>query len=247
MIALNRKATATFRRPAARWLVESNDGHVCHEAIGHRCQVKEGQAPSRRQPQGRYPDPPGVGKISGKGFLILVNAGQWCHIPRHRRRGWHVCPHGAAHPRSRLIVEKMAAGTLPRPHRGRGKISGKRFLILQQGHRLRSAILRSAPAAMTASQKAPVMGLSIMSWSRAFHIPIPLPDGRVLRTLRDAGEYIQELAREAHERPEWQMAAQMVLEAVEGKSLMFAEAAIRKAVDAGKPAPEPTPRRRGRR
>jgi len=86
-----------------------------------------------------------------------------------------------------------------------------------------------------------------MSWSRAFHIPIPLPDGRVLRTLRDAGEYIQELAREAHERPEWQMAAQMLLEAVEGKSLMFAEAAIRKAVNAGKPAPEPTPRRKGRR
>jgi hypothetical protein len=34
-----------------------------------------------------------------------------------------------------------------------------------------------------------------MSWSRAFHLPIPLPDGRVLRTLPDAGEYIQELPR----------------------------------------------------
>jgi hypothetical protein len=30
-------------------------------------------------------------------------------------------------------------------------------------------------------------GLSIMSWSRAFHVPIALPDGRMLRTLRDAG------------------------------------------------------------
>jgi len=40
-----------------------------------------------------------------------------------------------------------------------------------------------------------------MSWSRAFHIPISLPDGRVLRTLRDAGEYIQELPRATHERP----------------------------------------------
>jgi len=28
------------------------------------------------------------------------------------------------------------------------------------------------------------LGLSVMSWSRAFHIPIPLPDGRVLRSLR---------------------------------------------------------------
>ena len=86
----------------------------------------------------------------------------------------------------------------------------------------------------------------VMSWSRAFHIPIPLPDGRVLRTLRDAGEYIQELPKAIHQRPEWQIAAEMLLEAVEGKGpLMFAEIAMRKAVNAGKPAPEPTPRRRG--
>ena len=84
----------------------------------------------------------------------------------------------------------------------------------------------------------------LMSWSRAFHIPIPLPDGRVLRTLRDAGEYIQELPKAIHQRPEWQIVAERLLEAVEGKSLMFAEAAIRKAVNAGKPAPEPTPRRK---
>ena len=87
-----------------------------------------------------------------------------------------------------------------------------------------------------------------MSWSRAFHIPIPLPDGRVLRTLRDAGEYIQELPKAIHQRPEWQIAAEMLLEAVEGKGpLMFAEIAMRKAVNAGKPAPESTPRRKGRR
>jgi hypothetical protein len=86
----------------------------------------------------------------------------------------------------------------------------------------------------------------VMSCSRAFHILISLPDGRVLRTLRDAGEYIQELPREKHQRPEWQIAAEMLLEAVEGKGpLMFAEIAIRKAVNAGKPDPEPTPRRRG--
>jgi len=85
-----------------------------------------------------------------------------------------------------------------------------------------------------------------MSWSRAFHLPIHLPDGRVLRTLRDAGEYIQELPTATNKRPEWQIAAEMLLEAVEGKGpLMFAEIAMRKAVNAGKPAPEPTPRRRG--
>ena len=58
-----------------------------------------------------------------------------------------------------------------------------------------------------------------MSWSRAFHIPIPLPDGRVLRTLRDASEYIQGLPKAVHQRPEWQIAAEMLLEAVEGKDL----------------------------
>jgi hypothetical protein len=91
-------------------------------------------------------------------------------------------------------------------------------------------------------------GLSLMSWSRAFHVPITLPDGRMLRTLRDAGEYIQELPKAEHQRPEWQIAAEMLLEAVEGEGpLMFAEIAMRKAVNAGKPAPEPTPRRRGHR
>ena len=35
----------------------------------------------------------------------------------------------------------------------------------------------------------------VMSWSRAFHIPISLPDGRMLRTPREAGENIQELPR----------------------------------------------------
>jgi hypothetical protein len=75
-----------------------------------------------------------------------------------------------------------------------------------------------------------------------------LPDGRMLRTLRDAGEYIQELPRATHQRPEWKIAAEMLLEAVEGKGpLMFAEIAMHKAVNAGKPAPEPMPRRRGRR
>jgi hypothetical protein len=63
-----------------------------------------------------------------------------------------------------------------------------------------------------------------------------------------AGEYIQELPKAIHQRPEWQIAAEMLLEAVEGKGpLMFAEIAMRKAVNAGKPAPEPTPRRKRRR
>jgi hypothetical protein len=91
------------------------------------------------------------------------------------------------------------------------------------------------------------MGLEglVMSWSRAFHVPIPLPDGRMLRTLRYAGEYIQESESDTRTAG-WRAAAEMLIAAVEGSGpLMFAEIAVRKAVNAGKPAPEPTPRRRG--
>jgi len=87
-----------------------------------------------------------------------------------------------------------------------------------------------------------------MSWSRAFHVPITTPDGLMLRTLRDAGEYIQALPRAKLKQPEWEIAAEMLLAAVEGSGpLMFAEIALRKAVNLGKPAPEPTQRRKGRR
>ena len=55
-----------------------------------------------------------------------------------------------------------------------------------------------------------------MSWSRAFHVPITTPNGLMLRTLRDAGEYIRALPRAKHKQPEWQIAAEMLLEAVEG-------------------------------
>jgi hypothetical protein len=63
-----------------------------------------------------------------------------------------------------------------------------------------------------------------MPWSRAFHVPITTPDGLMLRTLRDAGEYMQALPRAKLKQPEWQIAAEMHAEK--------------------KPAPEPTPRRK---
>jgi hypothetical protein len=75
-----------------------------------------------------------------------------------------------------------------------------------------------------------------VSWSVRFHIPIALPDGRELVTLRDAGEYIQSLPKAKHERPEWLFAVEMLMAAVEERGpLMFAEIAVRKAVNAGKP------------
>jgi hypothetical protein len=40
-------------------------------------------------------------------------------------------------------------------------------------------------------------------WRRRFDGPIPLPDGGELRTLLDAGRYVDALPRSMHEREEW--------------------------------------------
>ena len=44
-------------------------------------------------------------------------------------------------------------------------------------------------------------------WKREFDEPIPLPRGRELVTLKDAGHYITKLPKAEHEAPEWQVAA----------------------------------------
>jgi hypothetical protein len=54
-------------------------------------------------------------------------------------------------------------------------------------------------------------------WSRRFDEPIPLPDGGELRTLLDAGRYVDALPRNMHEREEWQMVMEVLLSAVEGR------------------------------
>jgi hypothetical protein len=43
-------------------------------------------------------------------------------------------------------------------------------------------------------------------WKRSFDDPIPLPRGRSLVTLEDAGKYITKLPRAEHEAAEWQAA-----------------------------------------
>ncbi|MBV8917323.1 hypothetical protein [Bradyrhizobium sp.] len=54
-----------------------------------------------------------------------------------------------------------------------------------------------------------------MSWQQFFRDPIELTDGRVLRSLRDAGEFIQMLPKATHDRPEWRAAVQALLLVVE--------------------------------
>jgi hypothetical protein len=45
-----------------------------------------------------------------------------------------------------------------------------------------------------------------MSWSRRFDEPIPVPKGRRLVTLRDAGDYIAKLPKAKYLTAEWQAA-----------------------------------------
>jgi hypothetical protein len=54
-------------------------------------------------------------------------------------------------------------------------------------------------------------------WSRQFDEPIPLPDGGELRTLLDAGRYVDKLPRSMHEREEWQTVMEVLLSAIEGR------------------------------
>ena len=58
-----------------------------------------------------------------------VNAGQWCHIPRDRRRGWHA-RYGAAHSGSGLIVERRRLRDVSADPRGRAKFPQKALLFL---------------------------------------------------------------------------------------------------------------------
>ena len=85
-------------------------------------------------------------------------------------------------------------------------------------------------------------------WSRAFHDPITLPNGRVLKTLHDAEHYATALPKTEQERVEWQTAAEMLIMAAKGeRPLIFAEIGVRQALRIGGdvPAPPmPTPRRR---
>jgi hypothetical protein len=84
---------------------------------------------------------------------------------------------------------------------------------------------------------------ALIEWARAFDDPIPLPDGRKLRTLADAGHYVTALPENVQERTEWQTAAEMLIMAAKGeRPVMFADIAVRTALNADKPAPTATPR-----
>jgi hypothetical protein len=64
-------------------------------------------------------------------------------------------------------------------------------------------------------------------WKRPFDNPIPLPRGRQLVTLRDAGNYITKLPKAEHQAPEWQTAMEArILVASHGGPTMFARIGV---------------------
>jgi hypothetical protein len=118
---------------------------------------------------------------------------------------------------------------------------------LRRGWRALPGLQRRGPAADASGlqDRCRQEALAALSWSRHFDEPIALPDGRVLKTLGDAGHYVAALPKAKQHLPEWQLAAEMLLNAAERSGItMIAEVAMRRALHAGKPEPPPLPRRK---
>jgi hypothetical protein len=67
-------------------------------------------------------------------------------------------------------------------------------------------------------------------WSRRFDDPIPLPRGRQLVTVKDAGNYITKLPKAEHDAPEWQAAMEALLAELGGPT-MFARIGVMRALN----------------
>jgi hypothetical protein len=66
-----------------------------------------------------------------------------------------------------------------------------------------------------------------LPWSTWFEDPIPLPDGRLLLTLKDAATFIMKLPRAEHSAPEWQAAMEaLILVAETGGPTMLARIGV---------------------
>ena len=64
---------------------------------------------------------------------------------------------------------------------------------------------------MAKSKVRTIRGENPVGWKRPFDDPIPLPRGRQLVTLEDAGDYITKLPKAEHTAPEWQAAMECLI------------------------------------
>jgi hypothetical protein len=71
-------------------------------------------------------------------------------------------------------------------------------------------------------------------WTRKFDEPIPVPKGRRLVTLRDAGDYVAKLPKAKHVTAEWQaaMLALMLVVDLNGPTMM-ARIGVMRALNRG--------------
>ena len=84
-----------------------------------------------------------------------------------------------------------------------------------------------------------------MAWTQCFADPIPLPGGRALITLRDAGNHVLSLPAAEQVLPHWQAAAEaLTLVGEHGGDPMLPRIAVMRALNHGKLEPEPSPRRK---
>ena len=73
---------------------------------------------------------------------------------------------------------------------------------------------------------------SARGWKRPFDDTIPLPRGRYLVTLEDAGNYITGLPEAEHEAAEWQAAMEALIPVAElGGPTMFARIGVMRALN----------------
>jgi hypothetical protein len=80
-------------------------------------------------------------------------------------------------------------------------------------------------------------------WDREFTDPIALPDGRILRTLREAAAYVQKLPKAEQALPHWQIAVEHLIHAAERKPawMLLAWMAMMRALNHGEPRQPRTP------
>jgi hypothetical protein len=73
-----------------------------------------------------------------------------------------------------------------------------------------------------------------LPWSTSFEDPIPLPDGRLLLTLKHAATFIMKLPRAEHSAPEWQAAMEaLILVAGTGGPTMLARIGVMRGLNRG--------------
>ena len=87
-----------------------------------------------------------------------------------------------------------------------------------------------------------------MTWKAPFAEPIRLANGKILRTLRDAGDHVVSLPPQETKQEHWQAAIACLLSAAEKRGpLMMAHIAMKRALGNGKAPPSVRLRRVAKR